>query len=132
MELTQRTLDTVDLVVQGVSLRAIAERHGLQIREVREDYLAGMKVLSDRSIEATLALREEITMRQRLLIASNMKKARDGDRSAAAIVQRADEMLIWIHGLRSVTEKRAEIPADPLITEAVEAYLAGVAADIRK
>lgn len=132
VELSQRQLDTVELVVQGVSLRAIAERHGLKYREVREDYLNGMRIINDRSIEATLALRDEVTMRQRLLIFSNMPKARAGDRAAAAIVQRADEMLMSIWGLRSVKIEKAEIPADPVIAAAMDAYLTGITEQVRK
>jgi hypothetical protein len=126
VELQQRRFDTVDLVIQGFSLRQIGEHHGLNVSDVRRDYLIGMETLRDHSIEATKALRDEVTARQRLLIASNMAKARAGDVRAATIVQRADEMLVSIWGLRSL---RVEIPdpePDPDIAVALEAYLTGI------
>ena len=132
MELSKRVCDTVDLVVQGFTLRAIADRHKIDWRQARADYLTGVQLLADRSLEATLALRDEVTMRQRVLIASNMPRARAGDLKAAMIVQRADDILISIHGLRSIKVDMPEPDPDPLIAEAMEAYLEGVADKIEK
>jgi len=125
--LQKRRFDTVDLVIQGFTLRQIAEHHKLDYPTAREDYLAGMALLRDHSLEATKALCDEVTARQRMLIASNMARARAGDVKAATIVQRADEMLISIWGLRSLKVEMTEIPSDPNIAVAMEAYLTGIA-----
>lgn len=131
-ELEQRQLDTVDLVVQGIPLRAIAKKHGCSLGQVHADYGAGMKKLADRSMDAIVALRDEITLRQKSLIAANMPAARAGDKSAALIVQRADELLTSVWGLRSLKVTMAEVPRDPMIAEALEAYLTGIAEKVRR
>lgn len=132
VELSRRVLDTVDLVVQGFSLRSIADRHKIDWAQARDDYFAGMRALNDRSMDATLALRDEVTARERVLIASNMTRARAGDKGAATIVQRADELLVSIWGLRSIRVDLPEPDHDPMLAEAMEAYLEGVAEKIEK
>jgi hypothetical protein len=129
--LVKRRLDTVDLIIQGATLRQVGELHHLAIEAVRFDYFAGLEMVTDRSIKATIALRDEVTMRQRLLIMANMKRALDGDKGAATIIQRADELLVSIWGLRAI-KPDFELPSDPMLTEALEAYLVGVAEQIAK
>lgn len=127
-ELITRQLDTVDLIVGGATVRQVAAHYGLDMHTVRDDYHAGLNLLTDRSIDRSIALREEITLRQRALILANMPRAKAGDRISAQIVQNSDALLISLWGLRSL---RADPPARRTtseLAEAVEAYLDGVTA----
>lgn len=127
MELTQRRLDTVDLIIQGATLRQVADRHGLMVEEVREDYRIAMNALNDRSADRVLDMREEITARQRAMVLANMAQARMGDVKAAAIVQRSDQILCDVWGLRYIRPAMEDVPRDPTIAAALSVYLAKVA-----
>ena len=125
-ELITRQLDTVDLIVAGATLRQVAKAHGVEMSQVRVDYAAGLEILRDKSVDRSLQLREEITARERRLVFANMTRAMAGDKTAAMIVQHADQVLASIWGLRSL---RVETPArepDPAIASALSAYLAGL------
>lgn len=127
LELNQRRLDTVDLIIQGATLRQVAERHGIGLTEAREDYQVAMRLLNEHAVDRVLDMREEITGRQRTLILANMSKARMGDVKAATIVQRADQMLADIWGLRYIRPDPTEVPRDPMIAAALAVYLEKVA-----
>lgn len=125
-KLIRRKLDTFDLVVQGATIRQVAERHGIHYSEARQDYLDAIAMLNERTMESVAAMRDEITARQRTLILANMPRARAGDDKAANIVQRADNLLVGLWGLRTarldVTVKRSDT-----LDDALSAYLQGVA-----
>ena len=127
LELDQRRLDTVDLIIQGATLRQVADRHGLSLTEVKEDYQIAMRLLNEQSGDRVLDMREEITARQRTLILANMSKARAGDLKAATVVQRADQMLSDIWGLRYIRPEPTEAPHDPMIAAALTVYLEKIA-----
>lgn len=121
-------LDVVDLIVNGATVRQVANHYGCSMSEARAAYVAGLERLTDRSIERSMGMREEITARQRLLIFANMPRAKAGDRQAAQIVDNADQLLASIWAVRSL---RVELPPrdpDPGIAAAMEGYLAGLAA----
>jgi hypothetical protein len=119
--LITRRLDTVDLIVQGASLRQVAERHEVDYFTARNDYYEGLAMLSDRTAKAVVAMRDEVTMRQKALIFANMKLAQMGDSKAATVVQNADSMLVSLWGLRSVRLEAAATPDSPL-REALNTY----------
>jgi hypothetical protein len=117
-ELMQRRLDTVDLIVMGATIRQVAERHDISYIEARDDYFKGMAILNDRTAEAVVAMRDEVTTRQKALIRANMPAAMKGDEKAARIVQSADNMIAGLWGLRSarleVTHKRDDTLASAM------------------
>jgi hypothetical protein len=121
-----RQFDVVDLIVNGATVKQVADHFLCSIATVRRDYAAGVEALRDRSIETTMALRDEITMRQRSLILANMPRARAGDRASALIVQGADALLASIWGLRSLRIEPPKRPRDPALAAAVEGYLEGL------
>lgn len=127
-ELVARQMDVVDLVVNGASLRQVARHFGIDPEQARRDYAAGLARLIDSSIDRSVALREEVTARQRELILANMPRAKAGDRAAASIVQQADGLLASIWGLRSLRIERPARPRDDALADAVSAYLDGITA----
>ena len=126
-DLVARQMDVVDLIVSGASLTQCARHFKIHIETVRDDYKAGLARLTDNSVDRSLALREEVTARQRELILANMARAKAGDRSSAAIIQAADNLLASIWGLRSLRIERPARPNDGVLGDAVSAYLAGIA-----
>ena len=130
-ELITRQLDTVDLIVNGATVRQVAELFVRDMSDVTVDYHAGLALLIDKSIDRSIALREEITARQRSLVFANMPKARSGDRAAAQIVIAADGLLASIWGLRSLRIERPPRTGDPGIADAVGAYLEGLADSVK-
>jgi hypothetical protein len=124
--------DIVDLIVNGASLRQVAAHFDITPPEARNEYRAGIDMLRDRSIDASMDLRDEVTMRQRELILSNMARAKAGDVKAATIVQKADDMLTSIWGLRSLRIDPPRRPPDPGIAAAMEGYLAGLDESTKK
>jgi hypothetical protein len=130
-ERVARQMDVVDLIVNGASLPQVARHYKIDLERARDDYVAGLARLVDTSIDRSLALREEVTARQRLLIFENMPRARVGDRTAAAIVQNADSLLASIWGLRSLRIDRPARPGSDPLSDAVSAYLDGITAASR-
>lgn len=124
-ELMQRRLDTVDLSVQGVPLRTIADRHGISYLEARKDYFEGMAMLNDRTVDMVVSLRDEITMRQRHLIRTYMPLANGGDEKAARVVQSAENILIGLWGLRSARLEISATIKDERLTSVLDSYLQG-------
>lgn len=122
-----RQMDVVDLIVNGASLRQVARHFAINITTARADYAAGLAYLMDSSIDRSIALREEVTLRQKELILANMARAKAGDKSSAAIVQSADNLLASIWGLRSLRIERPARPRDDALADAVSAYLVGIA-----
>jgi hypothetical protein len=118
--------EVVDLIVSGATLRQVAEHYKCTLDTVRADYQLGLSLLIDRSVDRSMALREEITARQRALIFANMVSARAGDKNAAAIVNRADALLASIWGLRSLRVEAPPRRGDPTIAAALEGYLTGL------
>jgi len=131
-ELITRQLDVVDLIVNGATVRQVSTLHKRDMAEISRDYAAGLAMLRDHSIDASIALRDEITARQRALILANMPRARGGDRVSAQIVNQADGLLASIWGLRSLRVERPPRPGDPGISDAVAAYLVGLADSVPK
>jgi hypothetical protein len=126
-ERTSMRFDIVDLVIAGASLRQVAKHFDITPPEARQEYRAGLDMLKDRSVDAAMDLRDEVTERQRALIMANLARAKSGDVKSAQIVQKADDLLTSIWGLRSLTIDRPPKPKDPLIASAMEGYLAGLA-----
>ena len=126
-ELVARQMDVVDLIVNGASLRQVSKHFKIEYEQARLDYAAGLRRLTDNSIDRSLAMREEVTARQRELILANMARAKAGDRSSAAIIQAADNLLASIWGLRSLRIDRPARRGDDALTDALSAYLAGIA-----
>lgn len=126
-EATAMDFDIVDLIVNGASLRQVAKHFGIDHNAARLAYARGLAALVDGSVERSIALREEVTARQRELILANMARAKAGDAKSAQIVQNADSLLASIWGLRSLRIEPPARPRDAAITDAVEAYLEGVA-----
>jgi hypothetical protein len=124
-------LDVVDLVVNGATIRQVSEHFKVPYKTARSAYMEGLQQVTDRSIDRTIAMREEITARQRILIFSNMARARAGDRAAAQIVARADALLASVWGLRSIRIELPDRPPDPQIAAAMEGYLSGLAEQAR-
>jgi hypothetical protein len=124
-ELVARQMDVVDLIVNGASLRQVARHFKITLNQARADYTAGLAHLIDTSIDRSIALREEVTARQRELILANMARAKAGDRAAASIVQQADGLLASIWGLRSLRIERPR-RGDNALSDAVAAYLDGI------
>lgn len=131
-ELVARQMDVVDLVVNGASLRQVARHFAITGETARQDYAAGLARLVDTSIDRSIALREEVTARQRELILANMARAKAGDRHAAAIVQGADGLLASIWGLRALRTEPPPRPRDDALADAVSAYLDGITASVRR
>ena len=75
-------MDVVDLIVNGASLRQVARHFKIDTETARLHYTAGLARLIDTSVDRSLALREEVTARQRELILANMARAKAGDRAA--------------------------------------------------
>ena len=123
-----RQMDIVDLIVAGASLRQVAKHFKIDPEQARKDYAAGLAHLIDTSVDRSIALREEVTARQRELILANMARAKAGDRAAAAIVQGADGLLASIWGLRSLRIERPPRRGDERLADAVSAYLDGITA----
>lgn len=130
-ELISRQLDVVDLIVNGATVRQVAQLFKRDMGQIRIDYAEGLALLTDRSIDRSMALREEITARQRALVFANMPAARSGDRAAAQIINQADGLLASIWGLRSLRVEHPPRPGDPGISDAVTAYLAGLADSVK-
>lgn len=127
-EFVARQMDIVDLIVNGASLRQVADHYKIDWATARADYTAGLARLIDTSIDRSIALREEVTARQRALVLANMPRAKAGDRSSAAIIQAADNLLASIWGLRSLRIERPARPRSDALADAVSAYLDGVTA----
>lgn len=125
-EVTARDFDIVDLIVNGASLRQCAKHYGIDLNTARAAYARGLAALVDSSIDRSIALREEVTARQRELILANMARAKAGDKSSAMIVQNADSLLASIWGLRSLRIEPPARPRDPAIADALDAYLRGI------
>jgi hypothetical protein len=104
--------DIVDLIVNGASLRQVAAHFDITPPEARNEY--------------------RVTMRHRELLLSNMARAKAGDVKAATIVQKADDMLTSIWGLRSLRIDPPRRPPDPGIAAAMEGYLAGLDESTKK
>ena len=100
-ELVQRRLDTVDLVVMGATIRQVADRHDVDYYTARDDYMRGMEMLNERTARSVAAMRDEVTMRQKAIIMAMLPEAKKGDTKAAGVVQRADDILAGLWGLRS-------------------------------
>ena len=123
----------VDLVVNGATLRQIGTTYKISPEEARQEYHRGLAMLNERSIDDALAMRDEVTARQKALILANLPKAKAGDLKAAMIVQKADDLLTSIWGLRSLKIDVPRRPGDAGIADSVEAYLASIIAeDARK
>lgn len=116
----------VELVVNGGTIQQAADHFAISHSYARSEYQAGLAEMRERTIDEATDLRDEVTLRQRELILSNMPRAKAGDRSAAQIVQNADLLLAGLWGLRSLPVARKRRPATPAIAEAVEAYVQGV------
>lgn len=125
-EIIERRLTTVDLVVMGATIRQVAERHDVDYFTAREDYLEGMRLVNERTMEAVVAMRDEVTMRQKALIRTNMPLAMKGDEKAARIVQSADNMLTGLWGLRSAKIEITHRQEDSSLSDALDAYLNAV------
>ena len=123
-----RQMDTVNMIVSGATLRQCATTFKTSMENVRLDYAAGLERLRDSSIDYSIQLRDEVTARQRSLILANIVRARAGDKTAAIIVNQADQLLASIWGLRYIKIAHiAPTAKDPGITEAIGAYLQGLA-----
>ena len=129
-EMTALEMDIVDLVVNGASLRQVAKHFKIDPETARLHYAAGLARLIDTSIDRSVALREEVTARQRELILANMSRAKAGDKASAAIVQSADNLLASIWGLRSlrIERPRPRRASGDHLADAVSAYLDGITA----
>jgi hypothetical protein len=127
-EYVARQMDVVDLIVNGASLTQVAKHFKIHPETARDDYTAGLARLVDTSIDRSIALREEVTARQRQLILANMARAKAGDKASAAIVQAADNLLASIWSLRSLRIEHTPRPRDSMLADAVSAYLDGITA----
>jgi hypothetical protein len=120
-ELWQRRLTTVELVVMGASIRQVAERHDVDYQTARDDYFTGLAAVNDRTSDAVIAMRDEVTMRERSLILAMMPLAKAGDTKAAGVIQRADDMIAGLWGLRSA---RLDVTVRPSsLQDALNSYL---------
>jgi DNA-binding CsgD family transcriptional regulator len=126
-EATALEMDVVDLIVAGASLTQVAKHFKIDRETARDHYTAGLERLMDTSIDRSIALREEVTARQRELILANMARAKAGDRASALIVQGADNLLASIWGLRSLRVERPHVRrSDGALSDALDAYLSGI------
>jgi Bacterial regulatory proteins, luxR family len=125
-----RRRQVLDLVVAGESHHAIADRFGISVSTVSVDYRKAMALYYGPTAEAAEALRAEITLRQRSVIAGSIEAARDGDAKAAAVISRADSLIADVWGLKSLGVREVVTTEDDLQVK-LDAYLAGIADAVR-
>ena len=81
--LEARRRETLQLVIAGVPLSAIADKYGLDISTISRDYRRAMANYYGPTQDEAASFRAEITERQRTLIMSNFAAAKAGDPKAA-------------------------------------------------
>ena len=124
--LEARRRETLQLVIAGVPLSAIADKYGLDISTISRDYRRAMANYYGPTQDEAASFRAEITERQRTLIMSNFAAAKAGDPKAAGTIQRADSILADIWGLRSMKiDAKVEAVSRDDIERELAAFLAG-------
>ena len=123
----ERMYGVFELMVNGASINQIATHYGISHNLVRSDIRHVTEELNEREADRLLAIREEILARQRVLIFSNMARARAGDRAAAAIIQNADALIANVCGIRYLRPATPPHPiVDTTLAAALDAYTTGI------
>jgi DNA-binding CsgD family transcriptional regulator len=127
-ELAARCYDVYELMVNGATIRQVADHFGISRSLVQADLARVAVEMNAQGHERALVLREEIIARQRALIFANMPRAKAGDKTSAQIVQHADALIATVAGLRYLRPMEPLEPpvADSPISDAVAAYVKGI------
>jgi hypothetical protein len=133
VERMERAYRVFEMVAAGASINQIANTIGISRTLVRSDLRAVVEELNQDGVDRTLEIREEILARQRSLILHNRSMAERGDgstasRNAAAICQKADDLIASITGVRYYRVEVAPTPRtpDPVLAAALDAYTTAI------